>query len=75
MKTVVLDIQRDKETGEYSIPWVESGKRNEDRTYYTDDLEDARHTLTAQIQWAQRNGYNVRIKGNKFIPDLFRGFE
>lgn len=72
-KRVTLDIQYNEETGEYVLPWIENGKRNEARTYHTDSLEDARHALVTQIQWAQRNGYVVRTKGDRFIPELGGG--
>ncbi len=70
MKKVVLDIKYDRELGEYSIPWIENGKLNEARTYYTDSLEDARGTLVVIIREAQNNGYEVRIKGNRFMAGL-----
>ncbi len=68
---VVLHIKKN-DFGEYEVVWEENGKRDEAKTYYTDDLEDAKNTFIATLFQAQKQGYEIRVKGNKFIPDMFR---
>lgn len=35
---------KDTNTGEWVVKWMTNGKRDEDKTYYTDDLKDAQDT-------------------------------
>ena len=60
------------ETGEYKVVWKQNGRVVESKCYYTDDLEDARDTFVAILIEAQRHGYNVRIRDDKWVPELFR---
>jgi len=39
-----------KDDGEYQVVVIEDGRRNEARTYYTDDREDAELTMQAMIE-------------------------
>lgn len=36
-----LRIKKNRDTDEWMVIWIEGGKRNEEKTYYTDDLDDA----------------------------------
>ena len=55
--TVKIDIK--KKRGEFCVRWIEDGRRNEDRCYYTEDPNDAEGTAQVQREWAERNGYRV----------------
>lgn len=44
-----FSIIRKANLNEYQVTVVENGKRLEELTYYTDDLDDARGTLRALI--------------------------
>lgn len=54
---VKLKIKRLPETNEYKVQWFEDGVLNEDRSYYTDDQEDARMTMRAMADEAHQMGY------------------
>ena len=69
---IVLGITKVKDTGEYKIYWKENGRYDEAKAYYTDDLEDAKSTFIDILFRAQQAGYDVRVAGDKFIPDMFR---
>lgn len=45
--TTKFKIVRDEEWEEYQVQVFENGVLNEQRTYHTDDKEDARETLKA----------------------------
>ena len=47
------------ETGEYKVKWLENGKYSEDKTYYTNDYQDALDTLRAMENEAIRAGYKI----------------
>jgi hypothetical protein len=42
-----MTIVKDRNTGEWVVKVYENGKLNEDKTYYTDDREDAENTKRA----------------------------
>ena len=42
---VKLKIVKDTDTSEYIVRWIENGKVNDDKSYYTNDLKDAIGTL------------------------------
>jgi hypothetical protein len=42
-RNVRLSIK--KKEGEYIVRWIENGKFNPEKSYYTDDLEDAQLTM------------------------------
>jgi len=42
---VKLKLEKDKGTGEWVVKWIENGKFNDDKSYYTDDKEDAIGTM------------------------------
>jgi hypothetical protein len=44
-----------KKQGEYVVRVMEHGKRNEERCYYTDDLNDAVDTLALMVREEQHN--------------------
>jgi len=54
---VKLKLRKLPETNEYQVAWYEDGKYNEDKTYYTDDLEDAILTSKAISEEALEHGY------------------
>ena len=56
-KTIQLIIKRID--GEICVQWIENGVYNEEKTYYTDSLKDARETRDAII------------KNNKDIHTIF----
>ena len=43
-----------KVDGEWVVKWMTNGKRNEDRTYYTDDKKDALDTMSEMIKQAEK---------------------
>jgi hypothetical protein len=58
-----LRIKKDRETGEWLVVWMEGGKRNEDKTYYCDDRDDAvgvalhtmaRHPIVQEIRTSDK---------------------
>jgi len=59
---VKLKIKRLPETNEWKVCWYEDGVLNEDRSYYTDDQEDALMTARAMANEAYQMGYrNVEV--------------
>lgn len=48
-KIVTLKLRRKSETNEWVVVYYENGKRNEEKTYYTDSKADALLTM-ATIQ-------------------------
>lgn len=61
---IELSIQRVPETDEYAVTWKVDGKLIEEQTYYTNDLEDARLTLSATIERVVKQGYPYCIRTN-----------
>jgi len=54
MKTY-FRLHKDQEWGEYQVQVFVDGVLNEDRTYHTDSLQDARDTLKAMIKEESKN--------------------
>ena len=48
--------RKNYQTGEWIVPWLVNGRRNEDRTYYTDDRKDAEDT--SRLMQAQAERFN-----------------
>lgn len=71
-KEVTIGITKNPEFGEYKVFWNEGGRLNEDRACYDTDPESVVDTMIAQVRWAQRNGYNVKISGARPTQDLLR---
>ena len=63
MGSVKLKIKRLPETDEWRVEWWEDGMYDEDKTYYTDDYEDARGTMRLIAEQAHREGYQVEAFG------------
>ena len=51
-------------TGEWVVKWMTNGKRDEDKTYYTDDLKDAQDTAIQMQKHA--NELNSTLKESEF---------
>ena len=51
---VKLSIKRN-EWDEYEVVWTENGKRNEDKTGYTDDLDDAIGTMKLTMEHYEKH--------------------
>lgn len=47
---VKLILKKDPATQEFAVKWYEDGKYNEDKTYYTDDKQDAIDTMDDMIK-------------------------
>ena len=47
---------RKTEWDEYEVEWVENDKRNEDKTNYTDDLDDAVGTMKMMMEHYEKHG-------------------
>lgn len=47
MSKIVLKLKRDSKWEEYQVQWWEDGVLNTDKTYHTDDLQDAKDTQAA----------------------------
>jgi len=59
---VKLKVKRLPETNEWKVQWFEDDVLNEDRSYYTDDREDALMTARAMAEEAHQMGYqNVEV--------------
>jgi hypothetical protein len=56
---VKLKIKHLPETNEWKVQWFEDGVLNEDRSYYTDDREDAEMTARAMADEAYQMGYRT----------------
>ena len=52
-KNIKIKIKKN-EYDEYEVQWLEDGKKNEAKTYYTDDHEDALGTKAAMEKEAER---------------------
>lgn len=48
-KEVKIDIKYTSSLDEYCVRYLENGIKNEDKSYYTDDKEDAKATMQAMI--------------------------
>jgi len=55
--SVKLKVRKLPETNEWVVQWYEDGVYSEDKTYYTDDLEDAILTSKAISEEALEHGY------------------
>lgn len=65
MATERIRIRKDSETDEWLVVWLTDGKRNEAKTYYTDEREDAIDTARTMLsrhpeleiigKWAEYN--------------------
>jgi len=53
LKHYVSKPVRIPETGEWIVKWMTSGKRDENKTYYTDDQKDAIDTYNQMVKAAQ----------------------
>ena len=47
---VKLKIEKDRGTGEFVVKWIENGKFNDDKSYYTDDEQDAVDTMKDMVK-------------------------
>lgn len=47
---VKLVLKKDPATQEFAVRWYEDGKYDEDKTYYTDDQQDAIVTMNDMIK-------------------------
>lgn len=59
---LVLKIRKVSETGEWRVEWWENGRYDEEKTYYTDDYEDALLTAKAEAGAARLEGYVVEVR-------------
>lgn len=67
---VKLRIKKDLEWGEYIVQWVEDGRVNEERSYYSggadpDHAEDSVYTLIAMIDEARHFGITAEPNDDK----------
>lgn len=53
---VEIKIEKN-EYDEYEVQWLEDGFKNEEKTYYTDDEEDAKLTKLAMEDFAEKLAY------------------
>ena len=54
---VKLRIKRDSEWNEWRVEWVQDGVYDEDKTYFTDDKQDAIETKEAIIKAYGKTNY------------------
>ena len=52
---VRLNLKKN-EWDEYEVEWVENGKRNEGKTNYTDDIDDAVGTMKMMMEHYEKYG-------------------
>ena len=60
--TIRLIIVRKMSTLEYAVRYFQNNNYCEEKTYYTDDLEDAKETARAMAVEARNQGHKVIIK-------------
>ena len=72
-KGVELRLQHDRDTDEWVVVYYENGKRNEDKTCYTGDKEDAEATMAAMQKQvdAKTPGYKIESKLKEQEEDSF----
>jgi len=46
---ITLRLQKSTDSDEYRVAWHEWGHYSEDKTYYTDDLDDACSTMECMV--------------------------
>ena len=51
---IQLGINKVEETGEFRVNYKENGRSNEDKSYYTDDEEDAIRTFVVEYNKARK---------------------
>lgn len=71
---VTLGIDKLPETGEFRVSWIEDGRYNEDKSYYTNYEIDAVGTLLSQVKDEIVRGSKVSISGNKLTSRLVRKY-
>jgi hypothetical protein len=71
-KEVTIGITKNPEFGEYKVFWKEGARLDEGKACYDTDPESTVDTMIAQIRWAQKNGYKVKISGARMTRDLLR---
>ena len=73
-KHVISKPVKDTSTGEWVVKWMTDGKRDEDKTYYTDDLKDAQDTAKVMAKHAEelnsKEGVVKESAPPKFPADL-----
>ena len=62
-KALKLTITLDKTSGEYCVNYILNGRRNENRSYYTDDKADARETKEAMQREFDDQQHKVKVSG------------
>ena len=67
---IELSIERVEETDEYAVTWKEDGELVEAKTYYTDDLEDARLTLADMMERIRLQGEEFTVRVNKLTGSI-----
>jgi len=63
-KHIISKPVKDVSTGEWVVKWMTDGKRDENKTYYTDDLKDAQDTSIVM----SRNAAELNRGVNEEIP-------
>lgn len=67
--TIELAIKKN-EYNEYEVVWRENGKKDEGKTYYTSDPEDAVNTLVSMLDQYRNKGTDINITENGYTRRL-----
>lgn len=67
---VIIGIRRRLGSDEYKVYWKEDEKYDENKAYYTPDLEDAVSTAVKMIETARVQGLQVQLSGAQFTTRL-----
>ena len=64
MKKSIVNLRIKRLDGEFAVQWIQDGVYNEGKTYYTDDMDDAKQTKNAIMENESKKDYckNVTFK-------------
>lgn len=70
MDAIVLSIRYLPNTNEYKVMWKQNNVTVESKSYYTDNLDDAKQTLKATYNQAMRKGLFVTLSNKQLAEEL-----
>lgn len=70
MDAIILSIRYLPFTDEYKVMWKERGRLIESKCYYTDNLDDAKQTLKATYNKAQKDRLFVALSNKQLAEEL-----
>ena len=70
MDAIVLSIRYLPNTNEYKVMWKQNNRLVEAKSYYTDDLDDAKQTLKATYKKALKEGIFVTLSNKQLAEEL-----